>query len=166
MDIKAPERPRLDQTFNAGGAINDAHDVKVGATNGSIFAYVADGKNGLRVLDVISANDTPGRLRLQPAADAEAGGDVPHARRRRSPSRAAWTATARWTRRGNQIGVFGRRGARPFNGEEQRRMYLRDGKLFTVTDAPPGRPVGGRRRNRGSPAARPPPADARSAASY
>jgi hypothetical protein len=22
-------------------------------------------------------------------------------------------------------------------------MYLRDGKLFTVTDAPPGRPVGG-----------------------
>ena len=44
---------------------------------------------------------------------------------------------------GNQIGVFGRGGARPLNGEEQRRMYLRDGKLFTVTDAPPGRPVGG-----------------------
>jgi len=39
--------------------------------------------------------------------------------------------------------VFGRRGARPLNGEEQRRMYLRDGKLFTVTDAPPGKAVGG-----------------------
>ena len=46
--------------------------------------------------------------------------------------------------RGNQIGVFGRRGARPLNGEEQRRMYLRDGRLFTVTDAPPGPPRGGR----------------------
>jgi hypothetical protein len=44
---------------------------------------------------------------------------------------------------GNQIGVFGRRGRAPLNGEEQRRMYLRDGKLFTVTDAPPGPAVGG-----------------------
>ena len=37
---------------------------------------------------------------------------------------------------GNQIAIFGRRGARPFNYEELRRMYLIDGKLFTVTDAP------------------------------
>jgi hypothetical protein len=66
VDIKQPERPRLDQTFNAGGAINDAHDVKIGATNGSIFAYVADGKNGLRVIDVISANDTPGAYGFSP----------------------------------------------------------------------------------------------------
>jgi hypothetical protein len=32
--------------------------------------------------------------------------------------------------------VFGRRGARPFNFEELRRMNLIDGKLFTVTDEP------------------------------
>jgi hypothetical protein len=51
---------------------------------------------------------------------------------------------------GNQIGVFGRRGARPLNGDEQRRMYLRDGKLFTVTDAPPGKPVGGAATDRGT----------------
>ena len=44
---------------------------------------------------------------------------------------------------GNQIGVFGRRGARPLNGEEQRRMYLRDGKLFTVTGRASGA-AGGR----------------------
>jgi hypothetical protein len=38
---------------------------------------------------------------------------------------------------GNQLAVFGRRGARPFNGEEARRMYLRAGELYTVTDNPP-----------------------------
>ena len=37
---------------------------------------------------------------------------------------------------GNQIAVFGRRGARPFNFEEMRRLYLINGKLFTVTDQP------------------------------
>jgi hypothetical protein len=38
---------------------------------------------------------------------------------------------------GNQIAVFGRRGARPFNREEASHLYLRDGKPFTVPDDPP-----------------------------
>jgi hypothetical protein len=38
---------------------------------------------------------------------------------------------------GNQLGVFGRRGARPFNREEAERLYLRDGKIYTVTNDPP-----------------------------
>jgi hypothetical protein len=38
---------------------------------------------------------------------------------------------------GNQLAVFGRRGARPFNREEMERLYLRDGKLYTVSDEPP-----------------------------
>jgi hypothetical protein len=37
---------------------------------------------------------------------------------------------------GNQLAVFGRRGARPFNLKEMQQMYLLDGKLFTVTDNP------------------------------
>ena len=37
---------------------------------------------------------------------------------------------------GNQIGVFGRVGARPLNGPEQRKMYLRDGKPWFVSDEP------------------------------
>jgi hypothetical protein len=40
---------------------------------------------------------------------------------------------------GNQLAVFGRRGARPFNREEMDRMYLRDGRIFTVTDDPPAK---------------------------
>jgi hypothetical protein len=42
---------------------------------------------------------------------------------------------------GNQLAVFGRRGARPFNRAEAEKLYLRDGKLYTVTDAPPGPPL-------------------------
>jgi hypothetical protein len=42
---------------------------------------------------------------------------------------------------GNQIAVFGRRGARPFNESEMKRLYLKDGKLFSVTDAPPSAPA-------------------------
>ena len=41
---------------------------------------------------------------------------------------------------GNQLAVFGRRGARPFNLEEMQRLYLRDGQLYTVSDDPPGPP--------------------------
>ena len=60
VDIERPETPTLDQIYDAGGAINDAHDVKVGMTNASEFAYVADGKNGLRVVQLTSPEDTPG----------------------------------------------------------------------------------------------------------
>jgi len=38
---------------------------------------------------------------------------------------------------GNQIGVFGRVGARPLNGAEQHKMYLRpDGRPWMVSDEP------------------------------
>jgi hypothetical protein len=42
---------------------------------------------------------------------------------------------------GNQLAVFGRRGARPFTKAEMERLYLRDGRLFTVTNDPPAAPV-------------------------
>ena len=37
---------------------------------------------------------------------------------------------------GNQIGVFGRVGARPLNAEEQRKMYLHNGQVWKVSDDP------------------------------
>src|SRR4029453_15143527 len=49
-----PQQPRIDQMFTADNAINDARDVKVAMTNASVFAYVADGRNGLRVLQLVS----------------------------------------------------------------------------------------------------------------
>ena len=41
---------------------------------------------------------------------------------------------------GNQVSVFNRLGARPFNAEEMRRLYLRGGRLYTVIDDPPQPP--------------------------
>jgi hypothetical protein len=42
---------------------------------------------------------------------------------------------------GNQLAVFGRRGARPFNKAEIERLFLRDGRLYTVRDDPPAPPA-------------------------
>jgi len=43
---------------------------------------------------------------------------------------------------GNQLAVFNRRGSRPFNRQEAERMFLRDGRLYTVSNDPPGPPAG------------------------
>jgi hypothetical protein len=43
---------------------------------------------------------------------------------------------------GNQVAVFGRRGGRPLNLQEQQRMYLRNGSVWTVTNQAPGPAVG------------------------
>ena len=143
VDIERPEKPRLDQKFDAAGALNDAHDVKVGMTNGSAFAYVADGHNGLRVVQIISANDTPGAYGFSPrptpllVATYKTHGPAVALSRGLDRDRAV-------DETGNQVGVFGRRGARPFNLDEQRRMYLRDGKLVTVSDDVPARTTGAR----------------------
>jgi hypothetical protein len=46
---------------------------------------------------------------------------------------------------GNQLSVFGRRGARPFTLEEMRKLYLRDGVVWTVRDEPGTEPVEGKK---------------------
>jgi len=143
VDIKAPEKPRLDQTFNAGGAINDAHDVKLGATNGSIFAYVADGKNGLRILQLTSPETMPEYAGFSPRprpvliATYKTKGEALAISKGLDRDRAVDES-------GNQLSVFGRRGARPFNFEEMMRLLRTDdgkGSFFTVTDAPRTQPL-------------------------
>jgi hypothetical protein len=37
---------------------------------------------------------------------------------------------------GQQVAVFGRRGARPFTRAEAERLFMRGGKVYTVTDKP------------------------------
>ena len=144
VDVERPEKPRLEQTFDAGGQINDARDVKLGMTNGSAFAYVADGRNGLRVVQLVSANDTPGAYGFSPrptpvlVATYRTHGAALALSRGLDRDRAV-------DETGNQLAVFGRRGARPLNLEEQRRMYLRDGRLFSVSETPPGPPKAERR---------------------
>lgn len=123
VDIEKPADlgPAKVTFFDGGGAIRDAHDVKVGVTNGSVFAYVADGKNGLHVVQLISANDTPGAYGFSPkptpslVATYRTHGEAVALSRGLDRDRAV-------DETGNQLAVFGRRGARPFNREEIRRI--------------------------------------------
>jgi hypothetical protein len=137
LDVQNPTSPHVDQIYNANGAIDDAHDVKLGITNVSEFAYVADGKNGLRVVQLTSA-ETPGNdgFSPRPTPNLIATYRLPKG------GEAIWISEGVDRDRavdesGNQIGVFGRVGARPLNAAEQRRLFLRPGgSLYQVSDNP------------------------------
>jgi len=136
IDVEKPDAPKLDQLFTADGQLNDVNDVKIGMVAGSAFAFVADGKNGLRVLQILSPWDDP----------AHFSGFSPHptpkliaTARTKGPALAISKGIDRdraVDESGNQLAVFGRRGARPLNRDETQRLYLRNGKLYTVTDEP------------------------------
>ena len=138
VDVEKPDAPKLDQVFTAGGQINDLNDVKIGMVAGSAYAFAADGKNGLRVLQIISPWDDPGHFsgfspRPIPKLIATA--------RTKGPALAVSKGIDRdraVDESGNQIAVFGRRGARPLNRDESRSLYIhpRTGMPYTVTDEP------------------------------
>ena len=142
IDIERPEQPRLDQTYNADGKLNDVHQVKVAMTNASLFAYVADGHNGLRVLQLTSPETMPEYAGFSPRpnpvliATFKTKGEALAISKPLDRDRAVDES-------GNQISVFGRRGARPFNFDEMMRLLrTNDGKgdWFTVTDTPSSAP--------------------------
>ncbi|HXG64925.1 MAG TPA: hypothetical protein VNO70_07440 [Blastocatellia bacterium] len=133
IDIENPEKPKLDQIYNADGKINDAHDVKVGATYVSLFAYIADGHNGLRVVQLIAPEETPGHYGFSPRPTPR----LIATHHTHKPALAVSEGIDRdraVDESGYQLAVFGRKGARPFNGEEIRRMYLRNGELWRVPE--------------------------------
>ncbi|MGH9201114.1 MAG: hypothetical protein ACRD2A_07750, partial [Vicinamibacterales bacterium] len=71
IDVERPEQPGKPRYYNAGGVINDTHAVKVGMTNASLFAYLADGKNGLRVLELMTPVKSQGLWGFSPAVEPE-----------------------------------------------------------------------------------------------
>jgi hypothetical protein len=139
VDVERPEQPKLDQVFNAGGQLNDTSDVKLGMVSSSLFAYVADGKHGLRVVQLFSPVDNPAFSGFSPRPTPKLIASY----RTRGPALGVSKGIDRdraVDESGNQLAVFGRRGARPFNRQEMERMFLREGKVFTVTDNPPTPP--------------------------
>ena len=134
IDVEKPEAPKLEQRFTAGGQLNDVNDVKIGMVAASAFAFVADGKNGLRILQIVSPWDDPAHFsgfspRPTPKLIATA--------HTRGPALAISKGIDRdraIDESGNQLAVFGRRGARPLNRAEAQALYLRNGHLYTVTD--------------------------------
>jgi hypothetical protein len=136
LDITKADEPRVDQIFDAKGHINDARSVQLAITYNSLFAYIADGKNGLRVVQLFSPQ-TPGYegFSVRPTPRLVATYRLPHGGKVINVARALDRDRA-VDENGHQIAVFGRVGARPLNEAEQRKMYLRNGKLWVVSDNP------------------------------
>ncbi|HXE42858.1 MAG TPA: hypothetical protein VN516_07520, partial [Candidatus Baltobacteraceae bacterium] len=133
IDISNPEKPKLEQLYNADGALNDTRAVQIGSVNASEFALVADGKNGLRVLQMISPENVPGHMGFSPKPNAKLIATFPT----KSPALAVSRGLDRdraVDESGNQTVVFGRRGSRPFNLDEIKKFYEHDGSLYTVED--------------------------------
>jgi hypothetical protein len=138
IDVEKPEAPKLDQIFNAEGQLNDVNDVKIGMVAASAFAFVADGKNGLRVLEIVSPWDDPAHFsgfspRPSPKLIASAHTHGPALAISKGIDRDRAVDES-----GNQLAVFGRRGARPLNRAEIRALYTHSstGDPYAVTDQP------------------------------
>jgi hypothetical protein len=136
LDIEKPREPRVDQVYNANGLINDLHDVKLGITYVSQFAYLADGKNGMRVVQLTSP-DTPGNQGFSPRPTPQlvATYRLPHGGHALSVGRGLDRDRA-VDESGNQIGVFGRVGARPLTLEDQLRLFMHNNAIWRVSDDP------------------------------
>jgi len=136
LDVKRPERPALYMKFDAAGQLNDAEDVIVGSTNASLFAYVADGRNGLKVLQLTSPSSQPNFYGFSPAPKPEliAWARTP------SPALALSKGLERdraVDETGGQMAIFGRLGSRPFNRPEMERFFNDQwGRPYRVDDAP------------------------------
>ena len=139
IDVQKPEKPVIDQIFNAGGALRDTNDVKLGMTAASAFAYLADGAGGMKIVQLFAPSDNPNYLGFSPRPTPKLIATY----RTKGPALAISKGVDRdraVDESGNQVAVFNRRGSRPLNKQEAERMYMRNGRVYTVTDAPPGPP--------------------------
>ena len=116
--------------------------VKIAMTNASLFAYVADGRNGLRIVQLTSPETMPTYAGFSPRPEPQLIATFKTKGEALAVSKALDRDRA-VDESGNQIAVFGRRGARPFTFTEMQRMLRTDegrGELFTVSDEPATQP--------------------------
>ncbi|WP_425516909.1 multiheme c-type cytochrome [Novosphingobium profundi] len=134
LDVRRPQAPRILRKVTFPGEVPDVQDVVVASTNASLFAYLADGVNGMKVLQLTSPASQPTFYGFSPEPRPEL---IAWAR---TPSRAL--ALSRGLDRdravdetGGQIAVFGRLGSRPFTRAEMERLFLtRTGTPYKVVD--------------------------------
>ena len=134
IDVERAEQPWLVELYTARGQLNDARDVIVATTNASLFAYVADGANGLKVLQLTAPDSQPKFYGFSPSPRPQLIASSPTD----SPALALSKGLDRdraVDETGNQIAVFGRLGSRPFNLEEMQKLYLNSaGRPWYVDD--------------------------------
>jgi hypothetical protein len=134
INVANPERPGPPTFVTFDGQMNDVEDVIVGSTNASLFAYVADGRNGIKVVQLTSFATTNQVYGFSP---------------RPVPELIAWARTPTPAislskgldrdravdETGGQMAVFGRLGSRPFNRQEMERLFLNSRRLpYRVSD--------------------------------
>ena len=135
-NVTRPLAPTIYRKETFGGQLNDAEDVIVASTNAALFAYVADGRNGLKVVQLTSPASQPNFYGFSPAPLPEliAWARTP------SPALALSKGLDRdraVDEEGGQIAVFGRLGSRPFTRAEMEKLFLgRRGIPYKVLDAP------------------------------
>ena len=98
-----------------------------------------DGRNGLRVLQILSPEDSPNSYGFSPRPTPKLIATY----RTAGPALAVSKGIDRdraVDESSNQIAVFGRRGARPFDREEASRLFMQYGVPYTVPDEPPNQP--------------------------
>ena len=133
VDVTRPAAPLVWPALTFDGAMQDAEDVIVASTNASLFAYVADGRSGIKVVQLTSPNN-PGLYGFSP---------------RPTPQLIAWAKTPSPAlalskgldrdravdETGGQMAVFGRLGSRPFTRAEMEKLFLNSkGLVYKVRD--------------------------------
>ncbi len=134
VDIWHAARPQLLQLYDADGRISDTRDVVVASTNASLYAYLADGVGGLKVLQLTSPDSQPNFYGFSPEPRPEL--IATYATRSAAISLSKGLDRDRGVdETGGQIAVFGRKGSRPLNREEMRKLYLdAEGNPWYVED--------------------------------
>lgn len=136
LDVTRPLAPKVYRKETFGGQMNDVHDVVIGSTNATLFAYVADGQNGMKVLQLTSPDSQRNFYGFSPAPMPEliAWAKTP------SPAIAMSKGLDRdraVDETGGQIAIFGRLGSRPFKRDEMEKLFLTgSGIPWKVTDEP------------------------------
>jgi len=136
IDIENPEKPKVYMKYTADGQLNDAKDVIVGSTNASLYAYVADGRNGLKVIQLTAPDTQPKFYGFSPDPKPHL---ISH-RKTQSPALSLSRGLERdrgVDETGGQVAVFGRVGSRPFNLEEQRKFYRKPDSTPWTVKMPP-----------------------------
>ncbi len=138
MDVKNPEKPRLLTHFTAGGKLTDVRDVQIGSVSASMYALVADGHNGMRVLQLISPENVPGHMGFSPKPEPKLIATYPTAGAALSISRGLDRDRA-VDESGHQTAVFGRRGSGPLSLAGMAAFYRNSqGGIYKVYDVKHG----------------------------
>ena len=98
------------------------------------MGYVADGRGGLKVLQLTSPESQPKFYGFSPDPKPQLIAKYPTGKPALSLSRPLERDRG-VDETGGQIAVFGRRGSRPLNKQEMEQLYLdKDGKPWKVAD--------------------------------